>query len=219
MAAIAQSETQQVKRLYERGQSAREIAERLDVPIHAVYRFLRRHDIPRRSSRESNALLFQRRPPTFKLKLPRSRREEHLRIAGAMLYWAEGSNRPQESFVDFVNSNPDMVRLFVTFLRRVCGVSDHRLRAFLYCYANQNPQSLTRFWSRLTGIPATRFSRPYVRKDFRREKVGRVPYGVVHVRYFDKKLLLTIQAWIREIFSTLVQPSRVGGGVDNRIGL
>src|SRR5688572_8816947 len=54
----------------------------------------------------------------------RRRRAERseLHVAGCMLYWAEGSK--SKNSVQFVNSDPAMVRYFVAFLRTCYGVQD-----------------------------------------------------------------------------------------------
>ncbi|MEK7507600.1 MAG: hypothetical protein AAB602_00760 [Patescibacteria group bacterium] len=60
-----------------------------------------------------------------------------------------------------------------------------------YCYSDQNVEALKRYWSKITGIPQSRFSKPYVRTDFRKD--GRkMKHGLIHIRYGDKKLLLEI---------------------------
>jgi hypothetical protein len=56
--------------------------------------------------------------------LARRGHTEH--IAGCMLYWAEGSK--SRNAVKFVNSDPEMVRLFVDFLRRHFDVTDTSFR-------------------------------------------------------------------------------------------
>jgi len=135
------------------------------------------------------------------LKQDLSFQEEKLKIAGIMLYWTEGSKpNPTNRIrtVDFANSNPRMIRLFLRFLRQICGIDESRLRLYLYCYANQNPETLKRYWHRVTNIPLTQFTKPYIREDFLPEKSGKMRYGLVHIRYSDKKLLLQIERWIEE---------------------
>ena len=66
---------------------------------------------------------------------------------------------------------------------------------YLYCYANQNAESLKKFWSTLSGVPLKQFPKPYVRQDFKKEKIGKMPHGLIHVRYFDKKLYIQFEQW------------------------
>jgi predicted DNA-binding protein YlxM (UPF0122 family) len=198
MATIEDKKLKEVKNLYKQEYSAREIAKELNVSIDAVYYFLRKHNIPRRSARENNAVQFWKKRPSFKVKSRLTHDEELLKIAGIMLYWGEGSKWPGEVIVDFANSNVDMIEIFLAFLRRVCGINEKKLRAYLYCYKNQNPNKLVKFWSKVTKIPTQQFTKPYIRKDFRSCKTDKMKYGLLHVRYYDKKLLLLIKEWIKD---------------------
>ncbi len=118
-----------------------------------------------------------------------------------MLYWAEGAKYTPDmrsAVIDFVNSDPRMVKLFLNFLRIICGVDEKRLRVLLYCYANQDIEFLKKYWYKVTEINFKQFTKPYVREDFLPEKSGKMRYGLVHIRYYDKKLLIQIYNWINE---------------------
>lgn len=115
-----------------------------------------------------------------------------------MLYWAEGAKYEGGTVVDFANSDPAMIAIFLKFLRCVCGVNEKRLRVYPYFYSNQNLKENLRFWQTITGIPQQQFTKPYVRKDYRIEKKSKMPFGMIHIRYSDKKLLLLIKEWINE---------------------
>jgi len=90
-----------------------------------------------------------------------------------------------------------MIGMFTTFLRSMFVLDETKFRIYWYCYANQESSKLIRFWSKITNIPSKQFSKPYVRQDFRID--GRkMQYGLIHVRYNDKKLLLLIKEFIEE---------------------
>lgn len=201
MPAITDDKLEIVKKMYyQKGFSAREIAKEFSVSIDAVYYFMRRNALMRRSLSEQNAILFYRKKPSFKLiKRKLSRKEEALKNLGIMLYWCEGSKWPGEQQVDFVNSDPEMIRIFLKFLREICGIKEKKLRVLLYCYSNQNVENLIEFWSNLTTISKLQFTKPYIRKDFNPNKIGKMPYGLIHIRYCDKKLLIIIREWIENL--------------------
>ncbi len=177
--------------------SMREISEKLGVNIDTVVYFMRKNKIPRRSLKEANALLFKNKKLSFKENNTLSFIEEQLKLAGLILYWGEGYKTIKSHGIDFANSDPDMVAIFVKFLRVIYRVDEKRFRILLYCYANQDIKSLIRFWSKLTGIPKKQFSKPYVRKDFK-ENGRKMKYGMVHIRYADKKLFLSIMESVEE---------------------
>jgi len=181
---------------YKKGLSAREVGEKLDATVWQVIRFMRKHKLPRRTAAETQRLQFLRQPPSFEIKKKLTRKEEKLRIAGVMLYWAEGNK--QKDTVDFANSDSRMIKVFLKFLREICQVDESRLRTFVYCYANQDVDALENFWRRVTRIPKEQFNKPYIRKDFSEKKIGKMRYGLVHVRYSDSKLVNQINKWIKE---------------------
>lgn len=93
--------------------------------------------------------------------------------------------------IDFANSDPNMVSLFLSFLREAYRIDEKKLRVYLYCYKDQKTNYLIKYWSRITKVPIKNFPKPYVRDDFKQH--GRkMQYGLVHIRYGDKKLLLEI---------------------------
>ena len=116
---------------------------------------------------------------------------------GIMLYWGEGY-KAGNGAVDFANSDPVMIKVFMNFLRKICGVNENKLHIYLYCYVNQDLQTLIHFWSNLTKIPICQFTKPYIRRDFDPKKAGKMAHGLIHIRYYDKKLWLLIKQWIRE---------------------
>ena len=89
------------------------------------------------------------------------------------------------------NSDANMIVVFVKFLREIYKVDEKRFRILLYCYSDQDSIKLINFWSRLTKISKKQFTKPYIRKDFRKD--GRkMEHGMIHIRYGDKKLFLCI---------------------------
>ena len=185
---------------YQKGYSAREVGEELGVSMDVVYKFMRKQGLRRRDLYEMNRVLFARKPLSFKIKENLTSREEKLKIAGIMLYWAEGAKtlKPGRGVVDLTNSDPEMVKLFLKFLREICGVDEKRLRVQLYCYTNQDLEKIKQYWTMTTHIPLSQFIKPYVREDYSLKCKREMKYGLVHIRYSDKKLLGLILNWINE---------------------
>lgn len=130
-----------IERLYYKEQlSIREIARKIGVSQWKVIHFMKKNKLPRRSFREANKIKFERKERSFNPKDRLSTKERDLKIAGIMLYWTEGAKiNPERRWytLDFSNSDPRMVKLFLKFLREICGINEQKLRVYLYCYANQ----------------------------------------------------------------------------------
>ena len=214
MPAISDKQKSQVRALYRKGHSARQIAAHFNVSLDAAYYALRRFQIKRRTSRENNALLFNNKPLSFHVKENLTRQEQELKALGVALYWGEGYKAEKSKGVDFANSDPKMIRVFLSFLRHICGVDEKRLRVYLYCHSQKEVPRLIRYWSNITLIPQTQFSKPYIAKKASIKGKG-MPQGLIHIRYFDKKLLNLIRSWIQEY----ANQSCVGGRAVKYSGL
>src|SRR3989344_4804558 len=186
-----------------------EVASRLNLNRRYVYRIMEKGGIKRRDSAVSNNIRFLKERPTFKIRKKLNSDNKSLRDCGVMIYWAEGWKDKRKQMLDFANSDPIMIKIYLRFLRNICGVDESKLRVYLYCYSNQNIDKLKKFWSDITIIPLKQFTKPYVRKDFREDKIDKMPHGLVHIRYADKKLYGQIFQWYEEI----VKKWAVGGVV------
>ncbi|OHA61569.1 MAG: hypothetical protein A2556_02320 [Candidatus Vogelbacteria bacterium RIFOXYD2_FULL_44_9] len=197
MAKIESDKLNLVKKLYyEDGFSASQIAKTLGVSLDSTYYFMRRNDLKRRLASESNNLIWQKKLPSYVLNNKLGPKAEQLKNIGVTLYWGEGYKAESACGVDFANSDIEMIKVFMRFLREICGIREDRLRIYLYCYSNQKPLDLIKFWSRITKVSPRQFSRPYIRTDFVESKKAKMPHGMIHVRYGDKKLLRQILKWI-----------------------
>lgn len=200
MVAIDIEKLNLVKQLYyKNNHSMREIGEKLGVSIDAVVYFMRRHDLKRRTLKEDSVVRFENKPLSYSLKEKLTVEQERLKMVGVALYWGEGYKTEKSSGIDLANSDVAMVLVFLRFLREICVVDEKRLRVLLYCYSNQDTEKLVKFWSKATRIPVKQFTKPYVRKDFNNAMLDKMPYGMVHIRYSDKKLLKVIKEWIEDV--------------------
>lgn len=197
MGKISDNQLSKIKKYYYFDKlSMREIAEKYGVSTDAIVYYMRKHDLKRRNFYEINRLRFENKVLSFKIKPMNSLYLKELKAIGAMLYWGEGYKSVKGCSVDLANSDPEIILIFLKFLRKIYGVDEQRLRVLLYCYEDQDINELIRYWSEITKIPKNQFSKPYVRKDFNIDSKRKMKYGLVHIRYSDKKLLLEIKKTI-----------------------
>ena len=198
MASIPRDKYSWIRGEYEKGKIAKEIAKDLNVDIDAVFYFMRKHNITRRSLPERNKLRYEMKAPSFALKKTLSRKGEVLKVLAVAIYWAEGYKSEKAKCVDLANSDAEMIRIFMKFLRIVCGIDEARLRVLLYCHDTKAIPELISYWSKLTGIPPKLFTKPYVPKRNSSSNHRNMSRGLIHVRYYDKKLLQLILSWIED---------------------
>jgi transcriptional regulator with XRE-family HTH domain len=85
--------------------------------------------------------------------------EREFLVLGAALYAAEGSKTADR--VSFANTDPRLIWIFVTWLRRFFTVDESKWRVKLYLHEGLDLAAAMAFWERLTGIPRTQFTKPY----------------------------------------------------------
>ena len=177
----------EIKHLYfEKQLCTREIGEKLNKTTWQIIRTMKKHNVARRTSAETQKIQFQRKPLSYNKKVRLSSFEKSLYEAGLMLYWAEGVKA--RGTVDFANSDSRMASIFLSMLRSIYHIDEKRLRILLYCYANQNTEKLIKYWSAKLKIPTLQFIKPYVKHDYNKKKTHKMPHGLVHIRYHDKRL-------------------------------
>lgn len=193
-----------ISELYlQKGMSMSEIANKYKMTVWKVVNYMRKNNIARRTSAETQKLQFERKPMSYMPKAKLTKSEQILKLVGLSLYWAEGAKTGGDT-VDIANSDERIVSLFLTMLRSIYLIDEKRLRVFLYCHVNQNPDELISFWSNKLKISKHQFTKPYVKFEFKRNKVNKMPKGLVHIRYNDRKLFKKIMEDIGIIATQLV---------------
>ena len=133
---------------------------------------------------------------SFTAKIVLNEKEKLLKTAGLMLYWGEGAKKNSHC-VDFANSDPDMILVFLKFLRQIYQINESRLRIYLYSYNSLPTYDLITYWSKLTKIPPSQFSKPYIRPKSEL-KHDKMQHGLIHIRYSDIRLFNLIMNEIKQ---------------------
>ena len=116
----------------------------------------------------------------------------------AMLYWAEGAKTPKGS-LGFGNSDPIMIRFFLSLLKQCYDIDPSKFRCTLQCRADQNIEKLQKFWSEITEIPLKQFYRARIdartigkpSKKPNYKGVCRIDYFSAHI-YNELKVVLEL---------------------------
>ena len=87
-----------------------------------------------------------------------SKTDSDLRLLGAALYLCEGTklrvdNRGWKHHdIEFTNTDPRMLRVFITFVRKILKVEEKRMRFQLFIYPDHSEKKLVDFWCRTLSI-------------------------------------------------------------------
>ena len=129
---------------------------------------------------------------------PLSRYE--LILVGSALYWGEGYKKenPRASRINFANSDPAMVKLFLDFIRKNFRVPENKFKVSIRIYPNINKEEAVDFWSKITKIPKERFG---VTEQISRASRGKrpknsLPYGTLSLTINDYRKFFQIKGWI-----------------------
>ena len=200
MATVPDEEILKIKSLYEAGLHMLQISKEIGYPLNAVVYAMRHHNITRRDRRAAAANRFAQKEPSFKIPKKLTPHQTKLKLLGTALYWAEGYKTEKSKGIDFANSDSSMVLLFLQFLREVCHIDETRIKVLLYSHDEELSGGQCSYWSALLNIPLNNFSKPYIAKtDKTLDKKRKMKYGLVHLRYMDKKLLFQVLEWIEEL--------------------
>lgn len=134
-----------------------------------------------------------------------SRRD--LLLIGSALYWGEGTTREykynQMHRIAFSNSNPDMIRIFMKYLREVLNVNDQKIHPEIQLHPNIGENKAKAFWSNITNLPQSKFYtyRPVNKSSkFIRPKHF-LPYGTLNLRVYKRQLFYRVRGYIQGIIN------------------
>ncbi|MFC1808270.1 hypothetical protein ACFL0T_07915 [Candidatus Omnitrophota bacterium] len=129
--------------------------------------------------------------------IPGSFSEFNLKVLGAALYWAEGYNASQNIFA-FSNSNPDMIKIIMQFLRKICKVPKHKIKGRLNIHPHLDIAKAEKFWANVTGIPRSSFNKSVLAvSKSSKQKKDTLPLGTFNVIICDVLLVSRVKGWIK----------------------
>lgn len=114
-------------------------------------------------------------------------------VSGVMLYWGEGDKASLHR-VSLTNTDPAMIKIFMAFLKEVCGIDEGKIKVWLLLYPDLHEAECKEYWIKEAGLQNITFNKSIVIKG--RHTTKRLGHGVctVHIssRYFKEKMLTWI---------------------------
>lgn len=114
------------------------------------------------------------------------------KILCSLLYWAEGG-KYTDSYVNFINSDPLMMKTFLKLLRTSFKIDEHKLRALIHLHEYHVPEVERIYWSQITEIPLTQFSKNYLKPNTK-NRIREDYRGTIRISYYDHKIALELRA-------------------------
>lgn len=151
----------ELKNLYGRGLSMMDIAKKLGKSHHQVVYWMNKYDIPRRSW--SDATYIKRNPngDPFHIKEKLTPKERELKGLGLGIFWGEGGKTNRIS-TRLGNTDPRLIKKFIEFLKKICGIRDDKLHFELIIFNDSDPQKARNFWSDQLNIDTNRIGKSII---------------------------------------------------------
>ena len=124
-----------------------------------------------------------------------------LHAAGCMLYWAEGSKK--RNTVGLSNSDPEVLRFFLSFLRAYFAVSNENVRLQCNLFADhvEKQHEVEQFWLDLLDLPGSCLTKSMVNtysKYSQKKRKNRLPYGTCRLSVHSTAIVQHIYGAIQE---------------------
>lgn len=126
----------------------------------------------------------------------RAKEMRPLHMLGCALYWAEGAKRKN---VYFANSDPNMIILFVRFLREEMNVADSEIVIYIHCHTNipHEMKEIEDYWIGLLGLSQSNLRKTYTKKGSQIKR-SVLAHGVCGVGVYSVELVQHIFGAIQE---------------------
>lgn len=152
-------------------------------------------------------------------QIPPQLADSELFVAGLAAYWAEGSKAKPwnvSESVRFINSDPDMIRLFLAWLALI-GVASDRIGFRVSIHESGDADRATSFWAQQVGRPEAEFKRTTFKRH-RQQGSRRLPatdyHGCLRIDVLrSTDLLRQIHGWWEGLVAAAVSVEAQSGMV------
>lgn len=169
-------------------QSAAQIAKKNGCSESKVHYWLQKYAIPKRSIADAVYVRCNSEGDPFSIQSPSKHNEWLLLGLGVGLYWGEGTKRSKNA-VRLGNTDPELIKCFIDFLKNVCKIDHKKLRFGLQIFSDMNPTVARAFWQRKLNVSADQFYKTIVTGA---QSIGtyrnKTSHGVLTVYFNNTKL-------------------------------
>ncbi len=129
-------------------------------------------------------------------EIPKQYSSKELKLIGTALYWAEGYKQTRNLFI-FSNSDPEMIKLMMQYLLKICKVPKIKLRGGVNIHPSQNIKRAEKYWSQVSGIPLKQFHKPFLSVSrASQQKRKTLPLGTFRIVVSDVILYSRVKGWM-----------------------
>jgi len=122
-------------------------------------------------------------------------------IAGICIFWGEGDKISKHQ-VRIANVDPRLIKIFVNFLKKVCGIPKEKIRAYILIYPDLEAQDCVNYWAKQSGLGLENFTKCIIIRG--KHKIRRLNYGVCNITVSSSYLSRKINIWLNLLAMELI---------------
>ncbi len=189
---------EKLKSLYESGLSMQEIADKEKWSYPSVRYWMQQSDIRRRSWSDATYAKRNQEGDPFKINLEAIRKKKELFYTGIGLYLGEGDKRSKYN-VKLANTDPYILRIFLRFLREICGVDESKIKAELNIFNDVSLKKAIKFWLDNIGIERDQLKTITIRESKGGSYKNKSTNGTLSIYMSNMKLKAIINNWSKGV--------------------
>lgn len=198
---------EKIREEYQKGRSAKEIADELGFKEKKVRYWMKKGGIIARSW--SEATYCKRNPkgdPFEIIKQLQNPRDLQLFFVALGLYLGEGTKKGKYN-VALGNIDPNILRTFLNFLRKICNVDESKIFAELNIFDDVSTEDAVKYWAKEVGISKSQIRYVISRKSKGGTYKNKSKYGTLTIKVCNYKLKKIILEWCDKALTDCVVPS------------
>lgn len=130
-----------------------------------------------------------------------------LLMLGIGLYMGEGSKTAD--ILRFSNSDPLMIKTFLSWMRRVFNLKNENFALRVHSYPDINTEEVENYWLKIANLPKSCLRQTIIDTRIKiKEKSGKLPYGTVHITVcaagnsdYGVNLFRLIQGYMKAVYA------------------
>lgn len=149
-----------LKNLYFSGKSMSQIAKSLNCSPNKIVYWMKKYNIDRRTRSEATYLTNNPNGDPYDLTNINNLSKRDLFLFGLNigLYWGEGEKTTKHA-IRVTNSDPYVIIRFRDFLINICNLKPEKIRYYLICFNDINPEIAKKHWANLLKISPQKFGK------------------------------------------------------------
>lgn len=116
-------------------------------------------------------------------------------VAGIMLYFGEGDKMPKNGLVRLGNVSPELLKIFISFLRKICKIDERKIKCYILLYKDLNNNDCINYWKNLLVVDRENFRKSQFIKG--RHPKRKTQYGICYIEVCSQGLKEKIMTWIK----------------------